>query len=435
MTGLRRNIPLFIAFRVLFNARFYYPVLGVLFIDLGLGLAEYAMLNAMWAVCIIFLEIPSGALADAIGRRWMVVLAAVLMVAEMVVFAFAPAGGGALLFWLLALNRILSGAAEACASGADEALAFDSLPVRSRESMWPRVLASLMRWQSAGFFVAMLAGAALFDREWMVGVLAAVGISVPVGETTRWPVFATLGTACLCLVVALLMREPRPSNNLPRSGTTIAAAWRNILSGLHFVLSQRPVLLLLAAALACDSFVRLFLTYASNYNRLIGLPEAAFGLVSSAMALLGFVAAPIGRQMVGRAKAATNLSLIAGLIFCGLTATALAIPLWGALAVIPLGLSMSLLGFCVSHYLNVWTPSDFRATVLSFRGVALNLGYGTIGLLFAALTTTLRATHPDASTDSLFGQSLLWLPPAFAIVALTLALFAKKSAPQAHGGH
>jgi hypothetical protein len=33
MPSLRRNIPLFIAFRVLFHARFYYPVIGVLFLE------------------------------------------------------------------------------------------------------------------------------------------------------------------------------------------------------------------------------------------------------------------------------------------------------------------------------------------------------------------------------------------------------------------
>ncbi|MGA0093864.1 MAG: MFS transporter, partial [Chthoniobacterales bacterium] len=113
MPSLRRNLPLFVAFRVLFHARFYYPVIGVLFLDLGLTLEQYALLNVIWAVVIIVLEIPSGALADVIGRKRVVVLAAVLMVAEMAVFAFAPRGMW--MFWLRVLNRILSGAAAACA--------------------------------------------------------------------------------------------------------------------------------------------------------------------------------------------------------------------------------------------------------------------------------------------------------------------------------
>ena len=102
-------------------------MLGVLFLDLGLKLEQYAILNVIWAVTILLFEIPSGAFADVIGRRLMVIVAAALMVGEMFVFAFAPVG--VWLFPLLVINRVLSGMAEACASGADEALAYDSLPV------------------------------------------------------------------------------------------------------------------------------------------------------------------------------------------------------------------------------------------------------------------------------------------------------------------
>ena len=145
-TFLSRNIPLFIVFRVLFNARWYYPVLAVLFLDFGLSIEQYALLNVAWAVAIMGLEVPSGALADQLGRKRMVVFAALLMVVEMAVFAFAPLGNPSLLFGLFLVNRVLSGAAEASASGADEALAYDSLVAEGRADEWPRVLERLMRW-------------------------------------------------------------------------------------------------------------------------------------------------------------------------------------------------------------------------------------------------------------------------------------------------
>ena len=91
-SALSRNIPLFIAFRVLFNARWYYPVLAVLFLDFGLSVEQYALLNVAWAAAIVGLEVPSGALADQFGRKRMVVVAGSLMVVEMAVFAFAPTG-------------------------------------------------------------------------------------------------------------------------------------------------------------------------------------------------------------------------------------------------------------------------------------------------------------------------------------------------------
>ncbi|RPJ75670.1 MAG: MFS transporter, partial [Desulfobacteraceae bacterium] len=44
-----RNVTLFIWFRLFFNARFYYPVFTVLFLDFGLSLEQFALLNAAWA--------------------------------------------------------------------------------------------------------------------------------------------------------------------------------------------------------------------------------------------------------------------------------------------------------------------------------------------------------------------------------------------------
>ena len=426
--SLHRNLPLFIAFRVLFHARFYYPVIGVLFLDLGLTLEQYALLNVIWAVVIIVLEIPSGALADVLGRKRMVVLGAALMVAEMVVFAFAPRG--AWLFPLLVLNRILSGAAEASVSGADEALAFESLPEADRQTTWPRVLESLMRWKSGGFFVAMVSGAVLFDQNLLSSVFGWTGWTPSTGATVRWPVYATLATSVLCLVVALNFREP--PTHAPTGRHAIGRAWQNVLEGAVHVFTSRRVLFLMVAALLIDTFVRLFLTFASNYYRLIELPPFVNGLLGSGLALLGFAVAPVAKRLVARRHVVTNYTLVAALVLVGLTGTALAWPYWGAWVVIPLGVSMSMLQFFTSNYLNLWTQSHVRATVLSFRGVALNLGYAAAGLLFARLTAHLRETHPAADENTIFAMALPWLPTAFFLCGIMLwfALRATRRPPK-----
>ncbi len=425
---LRRNLPLFVAFRVLFHARFYYPVIGVLFLDLGLTLEQYALLNVIWAVVIIVLEIPSGALADVIGRKRMVVLGAALMVAEMAVFAFAPRGEW--LFWLLVLNRVLSGAAEASVSGADEALAFDSLPAADRQTTWPRVLESLMRWKSGGFFVAMVSGAVLFDQSLLSAVFGWTGWEPAPGTTVRWPVYATFATSILCLLVALNFREP-PTHALT-GRHAIGRAWQNVIEGAVHVFTSRRVLFLMLAALLIDTFVRLFLTFASNYYRLIELPPFVNGLLGSGLALLGFAVAPVAKRLVARRSVVTNYTLVAALALVGLTGTALAIPYWGAWVVIPLGVSMSALQFFTSNYLNLWTQSNVRATVLSFRGVALNLGYAAAGLLFARLTSHLRTAHPHADENTIFSMALPWLPSVFLASGILLWLTLRISRQNRH---
>src|ERR1700748_1776544 len=98
LTDADRNWGRFVLFRVLFNARFYYPVLAVMFLDLGLTATQYTLLNFAWAIAIVCTDLPAGALADRVGRPPLIAAAAIAMVIEMTVLCVAPVGGGTLLF-------------------------------------------------------------------------------------------------------------------------------------------------------------------------------------------------------------------------------------------------------------------------------------------------------------------------------------------------
>lgn len=431
----RRNIPLFIAFRVLFNARWYYPVMAVLFLDLGLSVEQYALLNVAWAAAIVGLEVPSGALADRFGRKRMVVIAAGLMVVEMLVFAFAPRGNPNLLFAFFFLNRILSGAAEASCSGADEALAYDSLPLEDREKAWPRVLARVMRWQSAGFFAAMLLGAAAFDVGFVQRALEFLRLpwSVTAQMTAIFPIYLTLGNAVLALAVALNLREPvAQTTSAPepdRAATSAASIWTTTFAAGRWILATPAVLGVIAVGFCFDSVVRVFLGFGSSYYRLIHLPDATFGVIGSGFALIGFVLPAVARRMVDRWPMRRNFAIVALLIFGGFLGCSAIWPIYGLVWMIPVGMAMSFTQFFVSHYLNLLvTDSSRRATILSFRGLAFNLAYGGAGLLFAGLTHYLTAhiaPGTPGAANVVFAQALGWLPWYFAATALLLALAAR----------
>lgn len=55
-----RNVRAFIIFRMFFSARFYYPVFALIFLDFGLTLEQFSILNAIWALTIVLCEVPSG---------------------------------------------------------------------------------------------------------------------------------------------------------------------------------------------------------------------------------------------------------------------------------------------------------------------------------------------------------------------------------------
>ncbi len=414
-----KNIPLFIAFRVLFNARWYYPVMAVLFLDLGLTITEFAVLNVVWAIAIVCLELPSGAVADQIGRRKMVVLAGWLMVAEMMLLAFAPAGS-AWLFPILIVNRILSGAAEASASGADEALAYDSLVDAGRASEWPSVLATLMRWQAAGFFIAMMVGAALYDATVVGYALRILGIDTVVTSevTLRIPLVMSLGNAVLVLLIATRMQEPVSGHSAVRA--TVRGTLAQTSRAARWIFSQRNVVFILCAGLCLDSVIRMFLTVNSNYYRLIGMPEASFGVIAAAFAVIGFFTPRLSKALVGSVGVTANFGIAAVLALLGLSLAAGFFPFWGVGVVLPIGVAMSMLGFFCSHYLNTFvTDSTLRTTVLSFKGLVFNLAYGAVGALFAGFTGA-RAGVLDQ--DAVFMEAFGWAPMFLVAILIPVLL-------------
>lgn len=423
-----RNIPLFIAFRVLFNARFYYPVLSILFLDLGMTLEQYNLLNVAWAITIVVFEIPSGACADWLGRKTMVIIAGAFMVAEIALLTFAPADAGWWLFAVLLGNRILGGMAEASASGADEALAYDSLLSEGRQEEWPRVLELLGRVSSGAFFFAMLLGAAVYDHTFLnqVGEWLGVVANFEAAQTLRFPLYLTLLMAVGCFVATLFFIEPPKHKPQPEeeSPQKILA---NIKAASVWLWGTPAALFVLAATLCYDSIVRLLLTYLSNYYRLIELPEASYGLFGSVFALLGFFSATLGRKLVENRGLAFNYSLIGGLILVALIGLAQQWKFWGIIWIIPIALPMFLTTFFVSHYLNILAVPEHRATILSFRGLAINLAYGGVGLLYAGLAAGLQQKYTSAegvppTAETVFANSLPWLPAYFAVTLVFLAL-------------
>lgn len=100
-----RNVRYFLMFRSSYFARFYYPVFTLLYLDYGLTLSQFAMLNVVWAATIVLAEVPSGAFADTLGRKKLVVLSSIVMFIEIAMIAFVPTGNPSLVFVVFLINR------------------------------------------------------------------------------------------------------------------------------------------------------------------------------------------------------------------------------------------------------------------------------------------------------------------------------------------
>jgi MFS family permease len=428
--GLADNARWFVWFRVLFNCRFYYPIFTILFLDLGLTISEFAGLNVLWAATIVVAEVPSGALADQLGRRRLVVWASWLMVAEMLTLCLMPAGNRDWVLALFVLNRVLSGLAEAAASGADEALAYDSFPKAERAAQWPKVMAKLSRWTAVGFMISSISGSMLYDHEVVNGVLGKLGLGdVPKAWTMKVPLVLNLLTAVACVLVVRRMVEPSGGGGeecAAGCGREIQSALGRILDTGRWIWHSKAALWLMVIGVVFDSVIRLFLTVASNFYRLVQIEERWYGVIGVVMALLGLATAGLMERLSSRHSARFNFAWLAVAVLVGLLGAAAAVPGWGGVAlVLPLMMGIRFLHFFLSHYMNAVIDSERRATALSFRGLTMNLAYGGMTLLFALQTQLItRQTGWDQDDPKVFAEALIWWPGWFvgtlavAVVAL-----------------
>ena len=434
------NVRYFVAFRVFFNARFYYPVFTILFLDFGLTLQQFALLNVAWAATIVLLEVPSGALADTIGRRNLLVFAAALMIVEMLLLCFAPLGNLNLLFVIFLVNRVLSGTAEAAASGADEAIAYDSLKQEGQVSDWGAVLEKQMRLQSIAFIVALSLGAAVYDPALMGRVGRWLGLNIHFTQdlTLRFPLFLTLLMAIMTLITTLRMKDVCEDVDAEIAidegrKKAIIQSFKLTFQAGRWILNTPFALVIILSTLVFDNSVRMIITLNSQYYRLIHLPEASFGLIGSGMAVLGIFIPRIARKLAERHSPRANLGVMFVLTLIGLFMMTLFLPVIGLLPILFLFSGMYFLMFFSSYYLNRVTSSSQRATVLSFKGLSLNLAYGLIGLLYSLMLGILRSQASENQLglegqgleNVLFTKSISFFPWYFLLTFIALLVFAR----------
>ncbi len=431
------NVRRFIAFRAFFNARFYYPVFTILFLDYGLTIEQFALLNTVWAFTIVLAEVPSGALADLIGRKRLLVITCWLMISEMALLSFVPLGSSALVFAAFLLNRILSGLAEALASGADEAMAYDTLVAEGDPEDWPRVLDIQMRMQHLAYLFTMTLGALVYDPGIVNRVMLWMGFQMELSQqvTMRFPIFLTLGLGILALITTMGMEDPAMEGSKDRDDKVKEDSRERIrrVSALTWqagawILRTPMALTIILLAMSFDHVLRMLVTMTSQYYRVIDLPEASFGLIGSGIAVVGLVIPRLARFMVEHYKPVTNAVVVFFLSMAALTGLTLFIPVLGFFPMVLVFVCMMLTSFFTSHYLNKITDSSHRATVLSFKGLAFNAAYGIIGILYAGLISRLRVQvqgeqWPLALVEAeSFQRSINWFPWYLAAVLLLVSL-------------
>ncbi len=373
------------AFGFLVNLQFFGALAVPFYLDrLRFGYAEMFSLEALFALCVMAFEIPTGVIADRFGRKRSLFLGAIAFGAGFALFGVVrslPA---------LAVAEVVCALGMSLLSGADRALLYEAAKAAGRERDASRIAARYDAFGTAGMLVAFPAGS-LFAGSGLVPYLAALGL-----------VFVATGIACALASLAILpVGEP---DRAPFRGSALKAG----VDGFRLVF-RNPSLGRFALNYAIVSSLTFFMYWLYQSlllaNRLpvglMGFVPAAFNLAAT---LLLLATAPIDRA-IGTKNALFLSSLVPGLLYL-------------SVALVP-GLPMALVAIfgvttlkafrspLLATLMNRHIADDNRATVLS--------GISMIERTLTALLYPLAGLLTD--------RSLSWTFLAMGAITVLVATF------------
>lgn len=339
----------------------------------GLDIFQVMLVNTTFTIGQIVFEVPTGVVADTIGRKASLLLGVATLFVSTLLYVTAARMGGSLPVFVVA--SVLIGLGFTFQTGATDAWLVDALDHVGWEGGKEQVFA----WGGMTFGVSMLLGTIIG------GVLGQVDLS--------FPYYARSAILVLCFVAtAVLMKdmgfEPRPLK-MSRFGdetSKILAAgakygWRNkVVRPLLFVSLLQGIFFLYAFYSSQPYFLDLLQRNLVWVAAAVTAGVSIMGIVGNAL-VKPVMTGPNGRRRAGLVLA--GLTGVQGLLAVGIATVGLVVPQSShGLAVFSIavamwlvfGIIMGVSGPVRQSFINEQIPSAQRATVLSVDAFFADVG-------------------------------------------------------------
>lgn len=348
-TSLRANIWKLYLLSAIATFGFAMPIMIPFQQEHGLTLQQAFLLQSIYSIVLVVLEVPSGYAADRWSRRNTIILGSFTLFLGMLTYAVTSGFGGFL------CAEILLALGTSFHSGTTEALTYDTLLELKEERRYLKVNGL------QGFFA--LGSKAVTSL--LVGLLAAVSLRLPF-----WADVTLFGSATLLSFTLI-----EPERHKLTETAHLRTMWRICTNALVHNKMLRSITILGTVVAAVDIQIFWFL---QPYQLEIGLPIAFFGMTNAAMCLLGALAYKEAHRLGKRAESLSTLFAIAFGLLLTCVAISLVSSVWGLLFFILEGIAFGLFDPISSNMVNRLTTSDVRATVLSLRSFVSRIFFAMV---------------------------------------------------------
>lgn len=320
----------------------------------GFSLLQLGILEGIYHVASMLMEVPTGVVADIWGRKASRIAGRSMAVVALFIMFLSQT------FLLQAVAFIATALANDLESGAGDALVYDSLLLDGHESRYMHVagrqelvyqLTAILTFALGGY-IALHSYGLLFGLSMLFAALAAI--------------------------IAIGFKEPEVAKKQAHFDTSKWMVHRvgrsmqsQVVESLAIVKANKKITFLIIFSEALFCFLTVLFFYLQNHWIAMGFSEFHIGMVFSANAIVAGITAWRAHQIervLGERGVLTVMPLLVLICLWGIQLGS-----YGALFYIAAGFVEGMLITAIGTYINRLIPSAQRATILSFQSMMFSL--------------------------------------------------------------
>lgn len=327
------------------------PILMLYYKDSGLSTEQAFQLKAIYSLTIVIFEIPSGYLADLWGRKNTLILGSILGTLGFLIYSIK----GGYIYFLSA--EVTLGIGQSFISGSDSAMLYDSLKASDKTDQYTRL-------EGLNTAIGNIAEA---TSALIGGLLAQVSILLPFQIQT--------GVAFIAIPAAFMLKEPQLVLAHAKHQTS------NLFKTLIYtVKTNRPLLYqILFSSFVGSATLTMAWLYQLFMKEDLGISFAKIGIIAAVLNVTVGIISVYAYKLEKKLRMKNSLFYLSLLVPLAFIFTGV-VHSYFSLGVI--FFFYVLRGYAtpvLKDYINNFTNSDIRATILSIRSFTIRLIFAVIG--------------------------------------------------------
>lgn len=354
---LRRNIALDYISTFVTNLNMQSSIWVLYLAYCGLNLAQIGLVEGIYHATSIVFEIPSGAVADLLGRKKSMVFSKICIAVSCIIMLFARS------FWFFVLSFVIQALGNNLNSGSEEALVYDSMKYAGQEAQYMHVCGRLNVVIEVSQGIATVVGGILAEFSYF------------------WCYSACVVIAVLALIpVALMTEAPYASEEGGRKSVK-EVVFSHFETCFQILRSDRRILKIIVYYSVVFAAQTLLFFYSQQYYYELGYNKVQISLIMLVVGGVSCVGAMLSERLF--AKFGEKIAVVGALVIAAaFLGYGLRNVLVSIAALIAANFFNSVLYPVQSEQLNSLIPSEQRATLISVNSMFFSIG---MILLFPAV--------------------------------------------------